>query len=231
MSGRGGGDETRARILLVEDDEAIRTALEEKLRLEGYGVITACDGEEARVLLADERIDLVVLDRMLPRLDGLDVLRWLRGHFAELPVLILSARGSEDEKIEGLRRGADDYLAKPFGVRELLARIEALLRRSRGPKVLRFGDIEIDLEARSVRRGGKAVRLSRKELDVLAFLVRHRERIVSREEIHAAVWGRFDESGERQVDYHIAGVRKKLERDPRAPVHLLTHHGLGFEWR
>lgn len=232
MTGHGAVDGPKASILVVEDDAAIRTAIEEKLRLEGYEVVIARDGEEARDRLADERLDLVVLDRMLPRLDGLELLRWLRGHWPELPVLILSARGTEDEKIEGLRRGADDYLAKPFGVRELLARIEALLRRARGPaRSLRFGEVEVDLTSRRVRRSGRSVRLSRKEFDVLAFLVRHRGEVVPRESIHTAVWGRFDESGERQVDYHIAGLRKKLEADPRAPSHLITHHGLGFEWR
>lgn len=225
-------DAPAARVLIVEDDEAIRVAVSDRLRGGGYEVATATDGEAARCALADATPDLVVLDRMLPRLDGLDVLRWLRRHWPELPVLILSARGAEDDKVEGLRRGADDYLSKPFSARELVARIEALLRRARGPEgPLRFGDIEVRPGARRVRRRGREVRLSRRELDVLLFLVRHRGEVVDRARIHDAVWGRFDESGERQVDYHVTGLRKKLEDDPRSPRHLVTHHGLGFEWR
>ncbi len=221
---------SKARILVVEDDPAILEGLKEKLSLEGYEAILARDGEEARDRLSESPLDLVVLDLMLPKLDGLSVLRWLRKKFAELPVLILSAKGREEEKVEGLRAGADDYLAKPFGLKELMARLEALLRRARGPEEpLAFGEVTVDFGRRQVRRGKKEVPLSRKELEVLFYLARHRDRAVSREEIFDAVWGYFAESEARAVDYHILNLRRKLEPDPRAPRHLLTRHGLGYQ--
>jgi DNA-binding response OmpR family regulator len=221
---------SRGRILVVEDDAAILEALREKLRLEGYEVISARDGEEARDRLADVPPDLVILDLMLPKLDGLSVLKWLRKRTAELPVLILSARGREEEKVEGLRAGADDYLAKPFGLKELMARVEALLRRARGPEEdFAFGEVRVDFQRRKVFRGREEVVLSRKELEVLLFLVRHRERIVRREEILDSVWGYFASSAERAVDFHILNLRKKLEPDPASPRHILTRHGVGFQ--
>ncbi len=221
---------SRGRVLVVEDDRAIRIGLREKLTLDGYEIVEAVDGEEARDKLADGPLDLVILDLMLPKLDGLSVLKWLRKSFPDLPVLILSARGREEEKVEGLRAGADDYLAKPFGLKELMARVEALLRRARGPEgSVAFGDVTVDMAARKVLRAGNEVTLSRRELDVLCFLIRRRGRVVSREEIHDAVWGRFAESAERSIDFHILNLRKKLEPDPAEPKHILNRHGLGFE--
>jgi DNA-binding response OmpR family regulator len=221
---------SKGNILIVEDDAAIRAALREKLGLEGYSVTTAEDGEAARDRLADDLPDLVLLDLMLPKLDGISVLRWLRKLWPELPVLILSARGQEEEKVEGLRAGADDYLTKPFGLKELMARIEALLRRARGPDApFSFGDVTVDFGAKRVLRGGEEVVLSRKELELLFFLVRHRERVVSREEILDGVWGYDAASTERAVDYHILHLRKKLERDPAHPAHIITRHGLGYQ--
>jgi len=221
------------RILVVEDDPAILTGLKEKLTLEGYAVQTAADGEAARDRLAEASFDLVVLDLMLPRLDGLSVLRWLRKRDRELPVLILSAKGREEDKVAGLKAGADDYLAKPFGLGELLARIEALIRRARGPvEPVAIGSITYDPVRRRVElRSGEEVELSRKELDLLAFLVRNRGRVVSREQILDAVWGHFASSAERAVDYHILNLRKKLERDPGRPRYIVTRHGLGYELR
>lgn len=219
-----------ARILVVEDDFATLTAVGEKLRLEGHEVLTATDGEEARIRIADEPLDLVVLDIMLPKLDGLSVLRWLRRKSRTLPVLILSARGREEEKVEGLRAGADDYLAKPFGVRELVARVDALLRRSHGPaKTLSFADVKIDFERRQVFLGKAEVELSRKELEVLLYLARNRDRVLSRDEIHSAVWGHFAPTADRAVDYHILHLRRKLEQDPTHPRHIVTRHGHGYQ--
>jgi DNA-binding response OmpR family regulator len=218
------------RILVVEDDPAILTALREKLSMEGYEVRCAEDGEEARQALLDQAFDLLVLDIMIPRIDGLTLLRWLRKRTADLPVLIVSARGTEAEKVEGLRAGADDYLAKPFGVRELLARIEALLRRIHGPaRTLSFGDVRIDFRDRRVFRGRREVELSPKELLVLIHLARHHDRSVSREEIQTAVWGHFASSGDRAVDFHILNLRRKLERDPAEPRHIVTRHGCGYQ--
>ena len=221
---------SKGRILVVEDDPSTLLGLEEKLRMEDYEVSSAADGEAAREKLADEAFDLMVLDLMLPKLDGLSVLRWVRKRPSALPVLILSAKGREEEKVEGLRAGADDYLAKPFGLKELMARVEALLRRSRGlEKVLSFGDVKVDFQKRKVFRGRREVDLSRKEMDVLFFLARHHDRVVTRDEILSAVWGYFASSAERAVDFHVLNLRRKLERDPSAPRHLVTHHGQGYK--
>lgn len=218
------------RILLIEDDRGILAALGERLGREGYRVLSAEDGEAGRALLLDEPVDLVVLDLMLPRLDGLSLLRWLRTRTTSLPVLILSAKGSEEEKVEGLRAGADDYLAKPFGLKELLARIEALLRRTHGPeRTIALGDVRLDLRERRVYRGRREVALSTKELEILFFLARNLRRTVTRAEIQAAVWGHFASSGDRAVDYHILNLRRKLEEDPAAPRHIVTRHGRGYE--
>ncbi len=223
---------SKGRILVVEDDHAIRTALNEKLSIEGYTVLKAEDGEQARDRLADDTPDLVILDIMLPKLDGLSVLRWLRGLWPTLPVLILSAKGQEEEKVEGLKAGADDYLAKPFGLKELMARIEALLRRVRGPEApISFGDVTVELGAKKVTRDGQEVVLSRKELELLFFLTRHRDRVVTREDILDGVWGYDAGSTERAVDYHILNLRRKLEKDPSSPTHILTRHGLGYQLR
>lgn len=215
---------------MVEEDEAILAGLVEKLQLEGYHVTSATDGEAARDLLADELPELVVLDSMLPKLDGLSVLRRLRRREASLPVLIPSAKGREEEKIEGLRAGADDYLAKPFGLGKLLARIEGLLRRARRPtEGLSFGDVEIDFVGRRVLRAGREVVLSCKELDLLFFLARRRDRSVTREEILDAVWGHLAASTARAVDFHIVNLRRKLEVDPKTPRYIVTRHDLGSQ--
>ncbi len=222
MSGEG--------ILVVEDDSAILAGLERKLSREGYLVTTAMTGKAAIEKLKLSVPDLVILDLMLPELDGLSVLRWLRRKNTRMPVLILSARGQEDEKIAGLRAGADDYLTKPFGLGELMARIDALLRRSRGGNSeISFGDLSVDLERCQVLRGGAEVALSKMELHVFLFLVRHRNHVVSREMIQASVWGDPTLSDPRAVDYHILNLRKKLEADPRSPRYLRTRHRLGYE--
>jgi DNA-binding response OmpR family regulator len=219
-----------ARLLVVEDDPAILIGLDEKLRREGYEVVTAADGERAREVLADADLDLVVLDIMLPRLDGLSVLRWLRKERSDLPVLILSAKGREEEKVEGLAAGADDYLPKPFGLKELVARIDALLRRAHGfEKRVEFGAVVVDLRNRQVTRNGEAVALSRKEMELLFCLARNKGRIVTREDLLTAVWGHSPSSGARAVDFHVLNLRRKLEEDPSAPRHLITHHGVGYQ--
>jgi DNA-binding response OmpR family regulator len=221
---------SRAHILVVEDDPAILAALREKLRMEGHLVAEAEDGEAALRALADDPFDIVILDLMLPKLDGLSVLRQIRKRSASLPVLILSAKGREEEKVEGLRAGADDYLAKPFGLKELMARIEALLRRARGAaETVSFGDVKIDLGRRKVYVKGREAALSRKEIDILLFLARNEGRAVTRAEVLAAVWGHFASSADRAVDYHILNLRRKLERDPESPKHIVTRYGEGYE--
>ena len=223
---------SKGRILVVEDDRAILMGLREKLGLEGYEVAEAADGEEARDKLSDgPPPDLVILDLMLPKLDGISVLKWLRKRHLELPVLILSARGREEDKVEGLRAGADDYLAKPFGLRELMARIEALFRRTRGlESPLHFGGVTLDFARRKVLRRKVEIPLSRKELEVLFFLARRRDRVVSREEILDAIWGYHASSAERAVDFHILNLRKKLEPDPAEPRHILSVRGTGYRF-
>ena len=220
-------------VLIVEDDPAIRVGLEEKLRLEGYRVAAATDGEEALERIGDGGLDLVVLDLMLPKQDGLTVLRWLRQHDGDLPVLILSAKGQEEDKVQGLRAGADDYLAKPFGLDELMARIEALLRRTRSGSGQRhaFGPVEVDLDARKVFRDGEEIELSRKEAQILTFLLRHAGEVVSRDQVLAAVWGPIASSEARAVDFHILNLRRKIEADPKNPRHIVTRHGLGYQLR
>jgi DNA-binding response OmpR family regulator len=221
---------SRGRILIVEDDPAILAGLVESLRREGYEPAAAADGEEARRRLADEAFDLVVLDLMLPKIDGLGVLRWLRQRSAALPVLILSVKGSEAEKVEGLRAGADDYLAKPFGLKELLARVEALLRRTGGAdKTLAFGEVQIDFHRRQVTARGRKVLLSPKEMDLLFFLARNRDRAVTRDEILRGVWGHLAASAARAVDFHVLNLRRKLEPDPESPRHIVTRHGSGYQ--
>ena len=168
---------------------------------------------------------------MLPKRDGLTVLRSLRERDRELPALILSAKGQENNKVEGLRAGADDYLAKPFGLDELMARIEALLRRSGHlDTTLSFDRLTIDFDNRSVRPKGEDVQLSRKKLEILLFLVRNRARIVTREQILERVWGYAPASNARSVDFHILNLRRKLEDDPKQPRYIVTRHGLGFQF-
>ena len=219
------------RVLLVEDEVRLAENLAAALRDgPGFAVDWAGDGEMGDDFARGGVYDLVILDLMLPRLDGLSVLRWLRKRDAALPVLIISARGREEEKVEGLRAGADDYLAKPFGLKELMARVEALLRRSRGPEgPVAVGDLAVDFRRREVRRKGKEVSLSRKELEILLYLARHRDRVVPREEMLQAIWGYFASSAERAIDFHILNLRRKLEDDPAAPRHIVTRHGLGFQ--
>lgn len=217
-------------ILVVEDDPAILTGLVTKLEIENFLVSTATDGESATRWLSVSSPDLVVLDIMLPELDGLSVLRWLRRRNKTLPVLILSARGREEQKVEGLRAGADDYLAKPFGLAELLARIDVLLRRARdGRDSIEFGEVNIDLESSQVTRNGEPIVLSAKELGLLLFLSRRTHQVIPRETIHASVWGELSVSDPRAVDYHMVNLRRKLEADPKTPTHLLTRHGRGYE--
>lgn len=221
---------SRGRVLIVEDDAAILAGLRAKLRAEGFDVATAADGEAARDAIASGPLDLVVLDLMLPKLHGLDVLKWLRRRSPALPVLIVSAKGREAEKVEGLKAGADDYLTKPFGLLELMARVDALLRRAGGNgETLQLGDFRLDFRHRKAFRGKREVKLSRKEADILFYLARHRGRVVPRDEILDAVWGYTAASAMRAVDFHVFHLRQKLESDPESPRHIVTRHGQGYE--
>ena len=222
-------------ILVIEDDPSITMGLELNLRAEGYGVILAHDGEEGLAKARKEDIDLLILDVMLPRLNGFEVLRILRGEGREIPVLMLSARGAEMDKVMGLELGAEDYVTKPFGLAELLARVRAILRRegkARGARgqVFRAGELQINADTRQVLREGKAVELTATEFDVLLCLVEAKGRVLSREQIQSHVWGPDHHGTTRTVDNFLLQLRSKLEVDPGEPKHLVTVRGVGYRF-
>jgi two-component system alkaline phosphatase synthesis response regulator PhoP len=222
-------------ILVVEDDPSITMGLELNLRAEGYRVVVAHDGEEGLAAARKEEIDLLILDVMLPRLNGFEVLRILRGEGSLLPVLMLSARGAEMDKVMGLELGAEDYVTKPFGLAELLARVRALLRREGKGKsarsvVIRSGVLEINADTRQVTRDGKDVELTATEFDVLLCLVEAKGRVLSREQIQAQVWGPDHHGTTRTVDNFLLQLRSKLEFDPGEPKHLVTVRGVGYRF-
>ena len=229
--------EQQGNILIVEDNPDLAYGLRTGLEIEGYEVTVAEDGETGLARAKQWLPDLVILDLMLPGMDGYRVLRSLRDDGLEMPVLILTARGQEADKVLGFRLGADDYVTKPCGVLELLARVGALLRRSRmadrgahagGEGIERFGDVEINPASRTVTRAGEPVALSPKEFDLLLTLVRRRGAVASRVELLREVWGHRVEVMTRTVDIHIAELRRKLEDDPSAPRHILTVWKAGY---
>ena len=224
-------------ILIVEDNPDLAYGLRTGLEIEGYEVAVAEDGETGLARAKQWLPDLVILDLMLPGMDGYRVLRSLRDDGLEMPVLILTARGQEADKVLGFRLGADDYVTKPCGVLELLARVGALLRRSRmterglhagGDTIEHFGDIEINPASRTVTKADQVVALSPKEFDLLLTLVRRRGAVASRVELLREVWGHRVEVMTRTVDIHIAELRRKLEDDPSAPRHILTVWKAGY---
>ncbi len=225
-----------ARILIVEDNPDLAYGLRNNLEIEGHEVEVAADGEEGlrRALGASEDNDLIVLDLMLPKLDGFHVLRELRAAQIATPVLILTARGEESDVVRGLRVGADDYVTKPFGILELLARVEALLRRAApatGDKAARFetfGDVHIDRAARSVRRGDRALALTPKEFDLLVALVERDGAVATRVELIREVWGYPGSVVTRTVDTHVAELRRKIEDNPSEPRYILTVPRVGY---
>jgi two-component system alkaline phosphatase synthesis response regulator PhoP len=222
-----------ATILVIEDDRALREGLVLNFELHGYRVDAAADGEEGMQKAFDLRPDLIVLDIMLPGWSGLDILTELRDHNENVPVLILSARGSTDQIIEGLNIGADDYLAKPFELRELLARVEAMLRRRGFDKApeppFTFGHVVLDWDNRCVNVNGEEVAMSAREFDLLCFLALIPGRPRTRDEILNTVWGWDFEGSPRTVDNFIRSLRRKLEQDPGHPRHILTAHGVGYK--
>jgi DNA-binding response OmpR family regulator len=221
-----------ARILVVEDDADLAFGLRNNLEIEGYQVQVCTNGTAGLQQALTRQFDLVVLDLMLPGTDGLRVLRDLRERDIRTPVVILTARGQESDKVRGLRLGADDYLTKPFGVLELLARIEAVLRRAnRGPvtsEPVRFGEIVVDPAGRVVERAGRPVELSPKEFDLLWALVEAQGAALSRTDLMQQVWGYAESVLSRTVDTHMAELRRKLERTPAEPEHLLTVRKVGY---
>ncbi|WP_242393596.1 response regulator transcription factor [Anaeromyxobacter oryzisoli] len=224
------------RILVIEDDPSILRGLQLNLGMEGYTVRSAVDGEGGLALARSEHPDLVVVDVMLPRLGGLDVVREIRKDDPDLPILILSAKGQESDKVAGLQLGADDYMVKPFGLKELLARIEALLRRRRAhgeaaaKAVRRAGIIELDLDARRATVQGRPLELTSREFDLLAWFVTHPDRVFSREQLMEAVWGSRYFGTARTVDNFIARLRAHIGDDAEDPRHFETVRGIGYRF-
>ncbi|HXN40584.1 MAG TPA: response regulator transcription factor [Myxococcaceae bacterium] len=223
--------ENPQRILVVEDDLSILAGLSMNLKFDGYEVLQAQDGKTGLSRALDDRPDLVVLDLMLPQMNGFEVIKELRRRGNRVPVVVLSAKGLESDKIIGLDLGADDYVVKPFGLQELLARIKAVLRRRYGATpVIRFGDVAVDLDARKVTRGGKTVDLTAQEFRILEHLIEHPGRTFTRQELISGAWG-FDYQGtERTVDNFVRQLRQKFELNPDRPEHFLTTRGLGYRF-
>ena len=228
------------RVLLVEDEPGLQLTLSDRLAAEGYEVETAGDGELGLARALTGAFDLVVLDVMLPKRDGFDVCRTLRQRGITTPILMLTARGQVVDRVVGLKLGADDYLVKPFEAMELLARIEALLRRAGqgaapaagtpGATRFEFDDVTVDTRKAEVTKGGVPVELSAKEFHLLRYFLEHRGATISRDELLQEVWGYDHTPSTRTVDVHVAWLRQKLEANPKTPQLILTVHGLGYKF-
>jgi DNA-binding response OmpR family regulator len=219
-------------ILLVEDEEALRMTLSDRLRSEGYAVDFACDGEEGFEKANTLPFDLIILDIMLPHRSGLDVCRDLRNAGLATPILMLTARDLTIDKVLGLKLGADDYVTKPFETLELMARVEALLRRAparTSQSIYQVGDVRMDVRGTEVTRQGRPVSLSAREFQLLRHLMEHPGETLSRPELLRSVWGYEDGAFTRTVDVHIASLRQKLERNPKQPELILTVTGMGYK--
>jgi two-component system alkaline phosphatase synthesis response regulator PhoP len=222
------------RVLIVEDEPGLRLTLSDRLGSEGYSVETASDGQAGLESAASGGYDLIVLDVMLPRMNGFDVCRGIRQRGVTTPILMLTARGQVVDKVIGLKLGADDYLTKPFETIELMARLEALLRRRTsgaqpGGDIYRFGDVLVDMRRMEVTRGGQPVDLSAREFKLLRHLIEHRGATISREVLLSDVWGYDETPLTRTVDVHVAGLRQKVD-NPKSPEYIVTVHGLGYKF-
>jgi two-component system alkaline phosphatase synthesis response regulator PhoP len=227
--------EPKAKVLIVEDESALATTLKDRLRKEGYSVTVSGDGEAALDAMSRENFDLLILDVMLPKQNGLTVCRKLRQLGSTVPILMLTARRQLADKVAGLRTGADDYLSKPFQMAELLARTEALLRRSSQRSNVptgrfQFGPVQVDFRRTEVSRDGQPVLLSAKEFQLLRYFIEHRNATLSREELLREVWGYGAVPSSRTVDVHVAWLRQKLEPDPKNPQFIVTVVGLGYKF-
>jgi len=223
-----------SRILLVEDEPGVRLTVEDRLKSEGYAVECAVDGDEGSKRATNEPFDLVILDVMLPKRSGFDVCRDIRQRGLNTPVLMLTARTQVTDRVVGLKLGADDYLMKPFAMAELLARIEARLRRKEAeaprPGAYRFGDVVVDFRKAEVEREGRSVSLSAKEFQLLRYFIENKGATLSRDELLDHVWGYDAMPSTRTVDVHVAWLRRKLEPNPRHPQYIVTLHGLGYKF-
>jgi DNA-binding response OmpR family regulator len=229
-----------AKILVIEDDKSIRMGLVDTLRAKGYEVSSAVRGAEGLGLLRQQAFDLVILDLMLPDVEGFDVCRQIKNkpvaEGEDVPIIILTARGAELDRVRGLELGADDYVTKPFSLMELLARINAVLRRSRrgqgtseGPEEIAFGDVRVDFRRHEGTKAGKPLALSDRGYTILQVFARHRGEVLSRELRLREAWGYSREINTRTVDNHVVKLRKEIEDDPNRPRFLLTVHGLGYK--
>jgi DNA-binding response OmpR family regulator len=219
------------KLLIVEDEEAILSAMRRGFEYEGYSVVTASDGQSALRSAKRSRPDLVILDLMLPRLSGMSVCERLRGEGDGVPIIMLTAREHEADKVLGLRAGADDYVTKPFSFLELLARVEAVLRRSRAIEAGTAGDaVTVDTKRMEARKNGRLLDLSRREFLLLEYFASHAGEIVTRDQLLDAVWGYNAFPFTRTVDTHVAKLRKKVEDDPSHPKLIVTIHGLGYKY-
>jgi DNA-binding response OmpR family regulator len=220
-------------VLIVEDDPSILRGLKDSLQKKQYTVIAASDGESGYALALEKKPDLIILDLMLPNMNGLEICQKLREENFAKPILMLTARGEESDRVLGLDLGADDYMTKPFSIRELLARVRALLRRTQNvetlPDELRFDDVVIDFRSFEASKRGAAVEMTKKEFGVLRLLAARAGTVVSREDLLSDVWGYENYPSTRTIDTHIGWLRTKLEEDPAAPRRLITVHGVGYK--
>lgn len=221
-----------SKILIIEDDAGIRRGVGDALRVAGYDVASQGDGLAGLAAAQEGHADLIVLDLMLPGLSGYEICRKLRDAGSQVPIIMLTARAEEMDRVLGLNLGADDYVTKPFSMPELLARVQAVLRRTRSeepaPESLHFGDVVIDFLRFEAHKGGRAVSISRKEFGVLRSLATRDGIVVRREELLDEVWGEDEFPSTRTIDNHVSSLRSKLEDDPGAPRHLITMHGVGY---
>ena len=223
-----------SKILLVEDDKNIRMALEDDLTLEGYQISSAADGQQGLLLATKNDFDLIILDLMLPKLNGLEVCKELRRMNKTTPIIMLTAKSQEIDKIIGLELGADDYITKPFSPRELLARIKAILRRTRSSddnaEIIQFNDIKINFKKYETKKNGKPIYLTALEYALLFFFIKHKNQVMNRNQILDDVWGKDVYVTSRTVDTHVTNLRKKLEDNPAEPKYIISVRGLGYKF-
>ena len=228
------GDERRQKILIVEDEPDMVLGLRDNFEFEGYEVVTAADGAAGLEKARSEKPDLMILDIMMPKLSGLEVCKTLRGEGFEKPIIMLTARGQEIDKVVGLELGADDYVTKPFSIRELLARVRAILRRTEGSKRrlarYRFADVELDFEIYRATRAGDPLDMSPREFELLRYLIERKGDTVSRDQLLEDVWGYESYPSTRTVDTHIAKLRAKIGDSGSEPRYILTMHGAGYKF-
>jgi len=220
-------------VAIVDDDDSVRKSIQLNLELEGFKVCTASDGDQGIALVYERQPDLMILDVMMPRKDGLQACKELREGGVSIPLILLTARSAEVDKVLGLELGADDYLAKPFGMRELIARVRALLRRNRGTQEInnvKFDDVQIDFKAYKASRDDEPLELSAREYRLLRYLVAKKDTVVTRDELLDEVWGYNSYPSTRTVDNHIARLRQKIERNVNSPEHIVTVHGVGYKF-